>query len=1014
MLPADFMSRVVDWPGDDNAPGWVNVHWLSPKGPGMRGRPFKHLHDFMSFVQYAANKPGIFKDIFFCTSTQKDHGKEFRGRYTAHRHHSKALWHKALFLDVDIKPEGYATLKEALQAVHAFRLKAGLPPPSAIVLTGGGIHVYWISLKPLTTEQWRPYAEGLKAEVLSFGLKCDVGVIADAARILRVPGTVNNKQDKPRPVRLAHLGASYDFSDVAFAGLAAKAPVAPVQKVPVTAAATFAIPPEFAAGPAKILAHLDPLAGGFSGIGARDNDLPLDATEIFKGCNHFRDSVKTGGKSQSQSLWHLNALACTWLDNGRTIFHGMARGYRTYTYDESDKMFDRKVKDRAQYPDLGWPLCETLESEGAKCAGCPYYGKLKSPLSLAERVYVPPPPMPPPPPELELPEEYTVNEKGFICEIVEKEDRHGNSRTEYVPLFWSKLRAFNAQGGNRQLQFQTSLDLDKWGTVEINEATDLINETTIVKALRQHGVKPNTSISAKRIITFVTSYMAKLDASKARQNTVPFGWLRETGEMPVGFAYGGRVILQNNTERQAGYSDKQLEKFYTPTGDPEPWWKLLRIITARHHPALECIVASSFAAPLSYATGLYNGIICSWSPGGGAHKSTSMQVGAAVWGCPKLTKEHPGASHKGIIHKMGMIKNLPVYWDEINSPELMKGVASILGNSTQGSGGSKLTSGRDFHVYDEWQTLMQVGANLSLVEHIINNRTGTDAQLQRVFEFQVEKRIDTQKHYNTDRLSNALDHNYGHVGVRYSQLLGTNVERIHKQMTGVLERFSNEVSIRSEERFRCAVAATVYMGAVLANEIGCDFNVNEMWSFLKDEFLKQRHKIDTANVVAGTGENSANWTSHFLKTNADNAVWIDTMPSRRPGQPPGIVWVAGVNHLRPRPIHVRLSISDRVIDISRTKFFEWLVLKEVIPSSVLTGLVRHFGATEPGRLNLAAGAGVLGGGREPVIRIPVPDDSPFLSDLYAHTPPDQRPMTTPTTSLSGATATVISIDKARP
>ena len=80
---ADFMARAVVWPGDHTAPGWINVHWLSPKGSGMRGRPFKHLHDFMSFVEFAITHPGTFKEIYFCLSTQKDHGKEFHGKTTA-------------------------------------------------------------------------------------------------------------------------------------------------------------------------------------------------------------------------------------------------------------------------------------------------------------------------------------------------------------------------------------------------------------------------------------------------------------------------------------------------------------------------------------------------------------------------------------------------------------------------------------------------------------------------------------------------------------------------------------------------------------------------------------------------------------------------------------------------------------------------------------------------------------------------------------------------------------------
>jgi hypothetical protein len=1015
-LPADFMARVVAWPGD-NSPGYVNLHWLSPKGPGMRGRPFKHLADFMSFVGFAANKPGYFKELFFCTSVQAETGRVNNGKVVAHRHASKALSYKCLWIDADAGPgKAYPTIAAAIAAVNDFRLKVGLPPPSAIIITGGGIHVYWISHRALTPDEWRPYAEGLKAEITRLGFSFDP-ISADPVRVLRVPGTFNNKTNTPRPVTLAHLGNDYDFLGSEFMALAAKAPVAPAPRSPVAATVidAFALPPAFAKGPSKSMAHLDPKDNSLGDETGR-RDLPLDKTEILRGCHHFQESWKTHGKSQSQGLWMLNALACTWIEGGRVLFHSLSRAYPSYTREESDKLFDRKVKERAE-KDLGWPACKAFESEGANCKKCPFHNRIRSPLNLADRVHVAMPAAslsPVPDDLLDLPDRYKLDGEGRICEVVEKEDRNGNSVTQYVPLFWCVLRGFRAQSGDRKLLFETSLDMGRWGKVEVSEAVDLISEASIIKALREHGVKPNTDVSPKRIITFMTSFMARLDASRARQATLPFGWLREddAGAMPLGFAYGGRVSMADGKDRLSGYSDKQLENFYSPKGTDEAWWKLLHVVTARQHPALECIIASSFAAPLSYATGQYNGVACAWSPGSGAHKSTSMQLGAAVWGSPKLTKEKPDSSRKGVIHKMSMIKNLPVYWDEINTPELLKSVADIL-SSTEGSGGSKLTSGRNLHVYDEWQTMMQIGANNSLVEHIINSNTGSDARLQRVFEYQVEKRADTEKYYEIDRLTNALDYNYGHMGLRYSALLGRDVLRIHRMVKDVLERFSTEVSIRSEERFRASIAASTFVGAVLANELGCNFHTEQIWNFLKSEFLLQRTRIISSDVIAGSSDNAQNWFSQFLKTYTDNAIWVNTLPARKPGLPPVIVWVAGVNHLRQRPIHIRLSISDRTIDISRAKFFEWLVFRQTTPTSVLSGLAKHFGATQPGRTNLATGAGVLGGGREPIIRIPVTGpDSPWWNDLHAHTPPDQQ--FSPVPPGSPVTATVIPIDRSMP
>lgn len=1030
-LPVEFMERVVAWPGPDG-PGYVNAHWQAPegKGGGMRGRPFKELHEFMDFVQYAAAKPGTYKEIFYCLSTQKERGRQIHNRWTAHRHASKALLLKAIWIDVDVgKEKDYPTLTDALTAVTVFLKDASLPAPSAIVLSGGGVHVYWISDKPLSVGQWRPYAEGLKAEVLRVKLCKDAGVITDCARVLRVPGTFNNKiAGNPRPVKVVHLGGSYDFAvEPGLTRLVTLAPPAPVAPVTSAVTAAFALPDAFKHGPAAAFSALDPTNPAenlAAGIGRANSDLPLDPAEVIKGCTHFRDCAVNHGTGQSQGLWALTLLASSWFEDGERWAHYFSKGYPTYNRDETSKKYAEKLRYKAER-DLGWPSCHAFEGEGAKCKTCPFYNKLRSPLNLAERAV---PPEPPPPSiqqqadaeELDLPDGYTTNSDGCIVEAVDKMDRDGNSETVYVPLFQCRLRNFRAQAGDRRLLFETSLDRERWGPVNISEGIDLVNETSIIKALRQFGVKPNPrdTSNARRIITFMTSFMAKLDAAKERQLSVPFGWLRadDSGALPIGFAYGGRVCMNDGSERVAGYSDQQLERFYKPKGSPDPWWELLHMVTAQRHPALETIIASSFAAPLSFATGLYNGVICSWSPESGARKSTSIAIGAAVWGCPKLTKERPKSSQKGILKKLGLIKALPVYWDEINKESKMDEVQDILGDVTEGAGGTKLNSNRDITGYDEWQTLMQVGANKSLVENVFRTAKGTDAQLQRVFEYKVEKRAGTEKSHEIDRKLNSLDYNYGHMGLSYSKKLGTDTARIDKMVLDALDRFSTEVAMQPEERFRCAIAATIYVGAVLANELGCDFHVDDIWEFMKARFIEQRGTIKKSDIVSGTANNSANALTQFMKTYTDNALWVGNLPVKA-GAPRALTFIAGPNTQRARPVHIRLAVADRFIDISKTKFFGWMVTNEITPSAVMDGLAEHFHATEPGRFNLAAGSGVLGGEREPVIRIPVPPGSPFETDLFAHTPMDQRPIVVAplvTTAVTAAVSTTANMAPVTP
>lgn len=995
------MEQVVAWPGQ-GGPGYVNLHWMSPKGPGMRGKPFKELQEFMDFAQYAALKPGVYKEIYFCLSTQSSTGKLVHGNAVAARMKQNVLKLKAIWLDVDVKkdPKHYATRSEALDAIDKFCRAANLPPPTAIIFSGGGVHVYWISDRALTREEWRPYAEGLKAEAVRLGLKCDAGITTDEARVLRVPGTYNNKSTPARPVRVAYLGSNLDFG----ASLGALARLVPVSSSVVSAAVTgnhIALPFDMSAfaGKRQALAfeqaglnpQFDSLAAGI----ALRSDLPLQIDEVIKRCEHFQDAAATQGRAHSEPLWNLTVLASTWFDNAREVAHFLSKGHPGYSRGETDTKFDQKLTYRAN--GTGWPACKAFEDAGAKCKTCPYYGKLKSPLNLAERVQVPSivaQPAAPPPEDMYLPAGYTVDpDTGYICALVQKTLGNGVTSDEYAPLFFCKIKNPVAQRGNRKFMFETSLDGDTWGPVDLFEV-DLSSEQTLVKALRTHGVKPYPN-NQRGLVQFMTSWMAKLDAAKKRLNTVSFGWLNKEGggEMPIGFAYGGRVILDNGQEQQAGFSDAEVEKSFKPMGSEQPWIDALHMVTEQDHPALEAIIATGFGAPLMRFTGLYNGVLCAFSPLSGAHKSTSIAIGAAIWGSPVLTKERPLSSQKGIIRKLGHIKNLPLYWDEISEDDKMDEVRQILGYLTEGGGPTVLHQDRTMYIKDVWQTVMLVGSNKSLCENIMRNVHDTDAKLQRVFEFEVEQRPDTRAQLDVTRLIASLDYNYGHMGMRYSAMLGKDPAAIDAYVHGVCEKFNAEVSHNSPERFRAAMAAVTYAGAALANEIGCNFQLPALWDYLKAQYMHQRKQIETSASVGGTPANTLLMLSEFFKYHTRNALGVASMPVRRRGHPVAISYIFGPTKEHAAPIHIRCCQSDRIIEISKDALQKYLFIAKAAPAATIRSMIEHYNATEVQKIDLSAGAGVIGG-QEIILRMPVPPGSPFESVLFTNSPIDMRPLAT--------------------
>ena len=110
---------------------------------------------------------------------------------------------KAVKVDLDVgREKPYATKKDAVADLLNFCEKVSLPLPTMID-SGNGVHAYWIleaALEPLKAKQ---LLEKFKTICEAHDLYADPVVTADIARILRVPGTLNYKDEaKPKEVKL--------------------------------------------------------------------------------------------------------------------------------------------------------------------------------------------------------------------------------------------------------------------------------------------------------------------------------------------------------------------------------------------------------------------------------------------------------------------------------------------------------------------------------------------------------------------------------------------------------------------------------------------------------------------------------------------------------------------------------------------------------------------------------------------------------------------------------------------
>ena len=228
-----------------------------------------------------------------------------------------------------------------------------------LVVTGGGLHAYWLSDRVLTVEEWQPYADGLKDAAKTAGLKFDAACTGDAARVLRVPDTLNFKYDPPRRVRLLQSGLCnglrHDFAAVFGKILSEPKATRPGNKI------ADPLPDSEIAEAFKTI-PVTPLA---EGIELRR--LPAAAART----DPPRMRLAAGGLSRpaatdfDEPQWNLTTLIATSLKDGHELAHKFGNQHSTYTEASTDKKWAEKISARAANPKLGWPQCKTIAAAGS-------------------------------------------------------------------------------------------------------------------------------------------------------------------------------------------------------------------------------------------------------------------------------------------------------------------------------------------------------------------------------------------------------------------------------------------------------------------------------------------------------------------------------------------------------------------------------------------------------------------------------------------------------------------------
>ena len=156
------------------------------------------------------------RDVYVCLSTQRESEERVsrRASSTACRSARSRTPLRSSRCSSTSTARAKATLdlNEAAVALADFIKAIGLPKPTIMVASGGGLHVYWVVSRALTPDEWKPLGFALAEATKRHGLKCDSRCTIDSARVLRIPNTFNRKTDPPRPVAIAGTPQDFDYS----------------------------------------------------------------------------------------------------------------------------------------------------------------------------------------------------------------------------------------------------------------------------------------------------------------------------------------------------------------------------------------------------------------------------------------------------------------------------------------------------------------------------------------------------------------------------------------------------------------------------------------------------------------------------------------------------------------------------------------------------------------------------------------------------------------------------------
>jgi hypothetical protein len=778
---------------------------------------------------------------------------------------------KAFWLDIDCgptkaevnektgRPDGYADQDSGKEALDAFCELVGLPEP-ILVNSGRGIHVYWALTEEVTREQWEPVAHRLRELCFTHELYVDPAVF-EVARVLRVPGTLNFKDDPAKPVSVVQEADPIDFNELRdILGVEDKVETAPKREL-------TALGQQFA----------DATTNSFKKIMIRSGNG--DGCQQLLSCYEDRETLV-------EPRW-FNALSvakfCT--DKDKAI-HKLSSDHPDYDPGE----VEHKIKHI-----LGPHTCEKFEENNpGGCDGCPFKGKIKSPIVLGREVE-------------------KASEMDNIISIEEDGVEEKYKIPEYpFPFFRGKTGGIWYDSANAEeepvLVYEHDLYVLKRmkdpikkdvavfklhtphdGVLEfIIPNSQLTEPREVRKLLAEHGVLCGASKKSELLSWYITASVREMQTKKkAELMRLQFGWADNDSK----FIIGDREITADGTyHTPPSPSTETFVEHLQKAGSFEKWKEIFSIYGRKGLEPQAFATLCAFGAPIFKYTGQQGALVSLVAEGSGDGKSTVLYMQNSVWGHPKNLTGLKADTMNAKFMRLGVHNNLSVTLDEMTECAPQE-VSDLAYGVSQGKWKERMKQSTNElrKNLTNWCTLVTTSANSSFYEALAAAKNRPEAEMMRIIEYKIptseEIANDVTSKYKFDI---ELPENYGHAGDIYAEYLVNNLEEVKAAIRQIQEKVDREFKITQKERFWSAIIAANITGGLIARNLGLiDWDVMRIYQWCGAKLLPElREDVRTPvdDVVAVIGDFINRHLQNILVVNdeVDSRSKMPTLPLMEP------------------------------------------------------------------------------------------------------------------------------------